>query len=247
MPQSGRIFGYARVSTHNQTTDNQISELIKFGVPKKDIYQEEASGMKDDRPELSKLLKILQPGDTLVITKLDRIGRSTAFLLKITAYFEKKGVFFRSLRDPVDTSSPSGKLFLTLLAAFAEFERNLIVERVTLGLRAAKARGQRIGRPITFTEVMKLKAEQMLLSGVTVQQVAKELRVDRARIYSSLDVQAIREKVLRNEHIDAKVKERIAVLRSRYRSASVVKIERAEREEWIRLGREKQAEMDLGL
>ena len=138
------IVGYARVSTDEQTTEGQLPAL--HAAKCKRIYQEHGSGKNMDRPELEKCLDRLEEGDTLVVWRLDRLGRSIRDLLDLTSQLEKKGVHFRSLKENFDTTTASGRLMFHFFAALTEFERGLITERTHAGLKAARARGRLGGR-----------------------------------------------------------------------------------------------------
>jgi DNA invertase Pin-like site-specific DNA recombinase len=136
--------GYARVSTTGQSLDSQIQQLRNNGCSQ--IFQEKISGAKSDRPELARLLKSLQPGDTLTVTRLDRLARSTADLLTIVQTAEKKEANFLSLAEPwANTTTAVGKLMLTILGGIAEFERDLIALRTSEGRERAKAAGIKFG------------------------------------------------------------------------------------------------------
>jgi DNA invertase Pin-like site-specific DNA recombinase len=139
--------GYARVSTQDQNLDMQVDALEKAGCER--IYKEKMSGKKDDRPELQKCLDALREGDTLVVYKLDRLGRSTFKLLELTSGFEKNGIDFVSIVDGIDTTTTVGRFFFRTMASIAELERDIIVERTQAGLQAARARGRVGGRPET--------------------------------------------------------------------------------------------------
>lgn len=139
------LIGYARVSTEDQDTEAQRRVLRKHGCAR--IFQDTASGADRDRPELARCLDALQPGDTLVIARLDRLGRSLSHLLQIVEQLEGRGVFFKSLADNFDTTSAQGKLMMQMLGAFAEFERALIRERTIAGLAVARTKGKKGGNP----------------------------------------------------------------------------------------------------
>ena len=139
------VLGYARVSTADQQLIGQIEALKAAGATT--IYREKISGVRADRPQLAKLMAALKPSDVILVTKLDRLGRSTRELLDLIDRIGKAGAVFRSLGDPLwDTSSPQGRLLSTLLAAIAEFERELIRERSGEGRRRAMANGVKFGR-----------------------------------------------------------------------------------------------------
>ncbi len=139
------IIGYARVSTTDQRTDMQVDALEKAGCTK--IFQEKLSGRKDDRPELGKCLSFAREGDTLVVWKLDRLGRSLAHLVQTVKDLGERGIMFKSLKESIDTSTAAGKLVFHIFAALAEFECEIIRERTKSGLKAAENRGAVIGRP----------------------------------------------------------------------------------------------------
>ncbi len=141
----GRLIGYARVSTDEQATEAQEIELRSAGCDQ--IVQEHGSGASRVRPALSRLLRELGPGDTLVVVRLDRLARSVSHLLEVIEDLSAKGAHFRSLRDPIDTSTPQGMFSLQVLGAVAQLERALISERTKAGIRAAKAKGRLPGNP----------------------------------------------------------------------------------------------------
>ena len=142
---SGRLVGYARVSTEEQGTDPQCDELRAAGCAT--ILEERASGADRGRPVLARLLQGIRPGDTLVVVRLDRLARSVGHLLAVIEQLEARGAHFRSLRDPIDTSTPQGMFSLQVLGAVAQLERALIAERTKAGLHAARARGRIGGNP----------------------------------------------------------------------------------------------------
>ncbi|HYD67372.1 recombinase family protein [Azospirillum sp.] len=139
------LVGYARVSTEDQTTDPQIMALQQAGCAT--IFKEHASGGDRSRPQLAKALASLCKGDTLVVARIDRLARSLAHLLEVIDGLDKRGIGFRSLGDPIDTTSPQGRFTLQILGAVAEFERALIRERSKAGLKAAVAKGKKPGNP----------------------------------------------------------------------------------------------------
>jgi DNA invertase Pin-like site-specific DNA recombinase len=140
-----RLIGYARVSTDAQGTDPQLDELCAAGCEM--VHEERASGADRSRPVLARLLQEIRPGETLVVVRLDRLARSVSHLLGVIEQLEGKGAHFRSLRDPIDTSTPQGMFSLQVLGAVAQLERALIAERTKAGLQAAKARGRVGGNP----------------------------------------------------------------------------------------------------
>ncbi len=142
---SGRLVGYARVSTEEQGTDPQLDELRAAGCGT--ILEEHASGADRSRPVLARLLREIRPGETLIVVRLDRLARSVSHLLAVIEQLESSGAHFRSLRDPIDTTTPQGMFSLQVLGAVAQLERALIAERTKAGLRAARARGRVGGNP----------------------------------------------------------------------------------------------------
>ena len=148
-PPRQRLIGYARVSTDEQATDAQIAELQAAGCEV--IHQEHGSGASRARPVLSRLLREIQKDEVLVVVRLDRLARSVSHLLEVIDDLEAKGAHFRSLRDPIDTSTPQGVFSLQVLGAVAQLERSLISERTKAGVRAAKAKGRQPGNPGLMT------------------------------------------------------------------------------------------------
>ena len=137
--------GYARVSGNHQSLDMQLDALTRADCIK--IFEEKMSGKRKDRPELEKMLEMLRPGDRVIVYKLDRIGRSLKHLIELVDNFHEMGVEFVSLHENIDTRTAVGRLFFHMMAALAEFEREMIVERTQTGLAAARARGKNGGRP----------------------------------------------------------------------------------------------------
>ncbi|EBQ6421578.1 TPA: recombinase family protein [Escherichia coli] len=180
--------GYARVSTDDQNLHLQRDALVAAGC--EIIYEDKASGKSTARLELDNCLKALRPGDTLVVWRLDRLGRSLGDLVKVvTNLIEERGVGFLSLHEQIETNSASGKLIFHVFAALAEFERNLISERTKAGLNAARARGRKGGRkpklaPKDIREIKVLLKDP----SIPVSDVAKRFGVSRTTIYNSVGV-----------------------------------------------------------
>lgn len=178
----GKCIGYARVSTDDQNLDLQRDALKKAGCDA--IYEETASGKNTSRPELEHCRKALREGDTLIVWRLDRLGRSLPDLVTIVSELENAGVSFESVTEKIETGSAAGKLIFHVFAALAEFERNIIRERTHAGLAAARARGRKGGRKAALNE--KQVREIRLLLGDPENQVtdiAKRYGVSRATIY----------------------------------------------------------------
>ena len=176
-----RILGYARVSTDGQDLSAQTEALKAAGADP--IFQEKISGVRADRPQLRKLMANLRLGDTVIVTKLDRLGRSTRELLELIDRISKAGAAFKSLGDPLwDTSSPQGRLLGTLLAAIAEFERELIRERTSAGRQRAQANGVKFGRPRKLTPFQRAEALQRRTNGEPIAAIARSYAVDPSMI-----------------------------------------------------------------
>jgi DNA invertase Pin-like site-specific DNA recombinase len=171
------IVGYARVSTMDQHLTGQLKALKAAGAGT--IYREKVSGARADRPQLTKLMTALKAGDVVVVTKLDRLGRSTRELLDLIERISKAGAAFRSLGDPLwDTSSSQGRLLSTLLAAIAEFERDLIRERTGDGRKRAMAKGVKFGRKPKLSDYQRQEAIKRRAAGETLASIAKSYAVD---------------------------------------------------------------------
>jgi len=182
----GDLLGYARVSTGDQSPDLQLDALTAAGCYR--VFVERASGALDARPELARALDQLRPGDTLVVWKLDRLGRSLRHLIDTVGALERRGVGFKSLRESVDTTTPGGRLVFHLFGALAEFERDVLRERTAAGLAAARARGRTGGRPPVMTPATAAVARQLYdARQQTVAAIAQTLGVGRASVYRALD------------------------------------------------------------
>lgn len=174
--------GYARVSTDDQRLDLQRDALTRAGCVT--IYEEHASGKNTDRPELKQCLKALRVGDTLVVWRLDRLGRSLTDLVRIVTDLEQRGVLFESLMERIETGSATGRLQFHIFSALAEFERNLTRERTLAGLKAARARGRLGGRKRKLTDKQVQQARILLADrNVFVTDVARSFGVSRMTIY----------------------------------------------------------------
>lgn len=173
---TGRLIGYARVSTDEQATEAQEMELRAAGC--ETIVQEHGSGASRARPALSRLLRDISSGDTLVVVRIDRLARSVSHLLEVIEGLTEKGVHFRSLRDPIDTTTPQGMFSLQVLGAVAQLERSLISERTKAGIKAAKAKGRLPGNPGIRERrpeaLAKMTAAQKAAYGIRVQATANQ-------------------------------------------------------------------------
>lgn len=179
--------GYARVSDREQNLDLQVDALLGAGCHPERIYTDKLSGGRDDRPGLERALEQVREGDTLVVWKLDRLGRSLSHLIKTITELESRGVAFKSLTEGIDTTTPGGKLIFHIFGALAEFERGLIRERTRAGLKAARARGRNGGRPKKLDK-RKLAIAEVLLRDpdLTVSEVAAQLGIARSTLYTYL-------------------------------------------------------------
>lgn len=187
--ESGRLLGYARVSTDDQDLSLQIDALEKHSIPKALIFTDKLSGAKDDRPGLAKCLDSLQGGDVLVVWRLDRLGRSMRHLITLVEDLRSCGVGFRSLNEgAIDTTSASGELIFNIFSALAQFERRLIQERTKAGLAAARARGRCGGRPRLESEQAKVRAVKKLSGdrSITIDDICKTLGISRSTYYRYL-------------------------------------------------------------
>ncbi|MEP1637254.1 recombinase family protein [Ascidiaceihabitans sp.] len=175
--------GYARISTDTQTHDAQIAALNAAGCEK--IYTEIASGAKRDRPVLAEAMEYLRPNadDTLVVYKLDRVARSLPHLIEIMEQLKASGIEFQSVTEAIDTNTPGGRLLFHVVAAIAEFERDLIRERTQAGLKAAKAKGRVGGRPRQMTEEKINAVRELLSSGTAVKDAAAAVGVSVPTLY----------------------------------------------------------------
>jgi len=184
------LIGYARVSTDDQDLSQQRAELHAAGCTR--IFAEKVSGTHSKRPELARMLDHLRPGDVVTVTRLDRLARNTRDLLDIAEQLQAKGAGLRSLAEPwADTTSPAGRMVLTVFAGIAEFERSLIVERTRNGREAAMKRGVRFGRRPTLTPAQIAHARRLIdAEGRTAKEVASLLGVHRATLYRALAKQA---------------------------------------------------------
>lgn len=185
MTTAGTLIGYARVSTWDQTTKLQMDALRDAGCHR--IFEETASGTRTDRPKLVALLDYVRAGDTLVVWRLDRLGRSLKHLIATVSALEERGVGFRSLHESIDTTTSAGRLVFHIFGALAEFERDLIVDRTRAGLAAARERGSKPGRkPALSSDQVAVVRQMHAAGGHTVEAIAKVVGVSRATVYRAL-------------------------------------------------------------
>lgn len=180
------VYGYARTSTSDkQTTDLQVDALLAAGCD--EIIEDQISGAKDDRPGLNRLLQALKPTDSVIVWKLDRLGRSVPHLLSLIQEFQNRNVTFRSLTEVVDTSTPSGKFLVTVLCAVSEMERGLLIERCRSGIAAAKLRGRVGGRPSKLTDEQIKIARQLLQDPQnSTASIIRSLGISKSTFYRTI-------------------------------------------------------------
>jgi DNA invertase Pin-like site-specific DNA recombinase len=175
------VVGYCRVSTDGQTLDAQIAELKAAGATR--LFAEKQSGAHSDRPQLKRALAAIGEADTLIVTRLDRLARSTRYLLNVLHEVGEAGALFKSLHDAwADTTTPHGRLMLTILGGLAEFERSLIKARTDVGIKRAREAGVRFGRPPKLTKHQQRQAMKLLDQGEPQSAVARLLNVDQSTI-----------------------------------------------------------------
>jgi DNA invertase Pin-like site-specific DNA recombinase len=175
------LIGYARVSTQDQNLDLQTDALTKAGCKK--VFDDKVSGRRAERPGLAKVLEMLREGDTLVVWKLDRLGRSVKHLVELVGELHQQGVQFKSLTDAIDTGTPSGRFFFHVMASLAEMERELTVERTRAGLEVARQLGRTGGRKRQMTDSKIESAKKLLANGVPPRDVAQNLGVSVPTLY----------------------------------------------------------------
>lgn len=186
--------GYARVSTQDQNLGLQLQALKEAGCEK--IFKEKESGAKADRPELAKLLEQIREGDTIVVWKLDRLGRSLKHLIETVNLFAEKGAEFKSLKESFDTSGATGKLVFNIFASFAEFERDMIRERTNAGLANARRVGRTGGRPKGLSDEIKAKAETAKIlyesKSLSVNGISRQLNISKTTLYKLLESKGVK-------------------------------------------------------
>ena len=183
-----RLLGYTRVSTTSQDAQLQLDALIAAGVEPRDVFADVTSGSRAaiERPGMKNLLSYAKPGDTLVVWRVDRLGRSLMDVLNTVNLFRERDIQLRSVSDGIDPATPTGRLMLNMLATLAEYERELIVERVTAGIAAARQNGTRFGRRVSDPEVIADKlaiAAEARAKGKTAEDAARLVGWSRATLY----------------------------------------------------------------
>jgi DNA invertase Pin-like site-specific DNA recombinase len=181
------LIGYARVSTHDQTLNLQLDSLKNAGCEQ--IFTDQISGTKAERPGLQEAFSHLSAGDTLVVWRLDRLGRSLRHLIDTITHLQEQGIGFKSVQENIDTTSSGGKLIFHIFGSLAEFERDLIRERTTAGLEAARSRGRVGGRPRTLDEKKAAIAHALYNERKhAVSEICQTLGISRATLYRSIKI-----------------------------------------------------------
>ena len=180
------VIGYARVSTEQQSLDRQIDALNKYGVEAENIFTEKMTGTKKDRPEFDKVKLKARSGDTIVIESLSRLGRSSKDLLTLVDEFNKVGVKLMSLKENIDTETPTGKMLLTVLSALCQFERDLTVQRTEEGLKAARARGRKGGRPKANDKAVSKAVKLYQAQTHSIKEITVITGISQATLYRRL-------------------------------------------------------------
>jgi DNA invertase Pin-like site-specific DNA recombinase len=175
-------YGYVRVSTDKQDLALQLDAMERMGIPNDCVFSDVISSKKTSREGLDGVLARLQPGDTLYVWKLDRLGRTVSHLAALVDDLREKGIGFVSITEGFDITTTMGKAMMGMMAVFAEMERNQISERTKAGLKATKARGQKLGRPFTIPEIIRHNIREMLSSGMTVREVARSTGVSKSQV-----------------------------------------------------------------
>ena len=183
------LIGYARISTQDQSLELQRQALSQAGCQK--VFEDHVSGAQTERPGLAKAREMLREGDTLVVWKLDRLGRSVKQLVNLVGELHQQGVQFKSLTDAIDTVTPSGRFFFHVMASLAEMERELIVERTRAGLKVARQLGRKGGRKPKMTESKIKAARKLLASGMAAKEVAHNLGVSVPTLYRWLPASSL--------------------------------------------------------
>ena len=179
------IYGYARVSTRQQELARQLDLLEKYNC--NEVLTEKMTGTKSNRPELNRLKDKLRPGDIVVVESFSRLGRSTKDLIDLVNYFEENNVKLISVKESFDTTTPQGRLMMTVFQAFSQFERDLIVERTKEGLKSARARGRKGGRPRVATKDITKAINLYRIEEYSIKEIGEMTAISRATLYRYLD------------------------------------------------------------
>lgn len=176
--------GYARVSKESQTVDRQLDLLQDYGVEM--IIQEKQTGTKKERSGLDQLLLVIRPGDQVVVESISRLGRNTLDILELIQLFDKKNISFISLKEQLDTTTPTGKAMIQMMSVISELERNLLAERIREGLKASQKRGVRIGRPKTNPEVIQTALKMYDSEDYSVKEILRTTAISQGTLYRAI-------------------------------------------------------------
>ncbi len=182
------LIGYTRISTNSesQSTDLQKDALISYGVDNRNIFEDKISGSRENRPGLKSMLEYIKEGDTLVVWKLDRLGRSLSHLIEIMKIINEKNVKFVSLTEGIDTTTSMGNMLFNLFGLIAEYEHSIIRERIIAGIESAKVRGRRGGRPRIISEEKLSKIKESINNGMPKSEVCRIYGVKRGALFLAL-------------------------------------------------------------
>lgn len=181
------LIGYVRVSTHKQDSSLQRDALLVAGLDPRNIFEDVMSGTRANRPKLQEALNYLQSGDTFIVWKLDRLGRSLHHLIETITHLATQGIGFRSLTEQIDTTTSGGKLIFHIFGSMAQFERDLLSERTHAGLKAARIRGRVGGRPHSLDAEQKELVKAMKLEGKPIAVIARTFKTSRQTIYRTVN------------------------------------------------------------
>lgn len=183
--------GYARVSKDNQNLDRQLDLLNEFGVER--IISEKISGTKDKRTGLEQLFQVLRPNDSVVVESISRLGRNTLDILKLIQRFDEASVQFISLKESMDTSTPTGKAMFQMMSVIAELERNLLAERVKEGVASSRRRGVKVGRPKIPHETLDVALRMYDSSNFSIQEIVKQANISQGTLYRAINKRKLNE------------------------------------------------------
>jgi DNA invertase Pin-like site-specific DNA recombinase len=183
---ASKTFGYMRVSTTHQSLDRQYDALIAAGVDPRNIHEDKISGAKFERKGLDELLSKVREGDTIVVSSLDRLGRSLSQVIHTADQLHEQGIVLKSLKESIDYSTNIGQMLAGIFAALAQYERKLMLERVAEARAARQARGVRMGRKATLTDAQKRQIRRLHAAGETVPQLVETFKVSRRTVYRAL-------------------------------------------------------------
>ncbi|WP_366533418.1 recombinase family protein (plasmid) [Carnobacterium maltaromaticum] len=179
------IIGYARVSKEEQILDRQIDQLTEYGIDR--MIQEKYTGTKKNRPGMEQLMQTIRSGDTVVVESISRLGRNTLDILNLLQHLEKENVEFISLKEKMDTSTPTGKAMLQMMSVIAELERNLLAERVKEGIHASRRRGTAIGRPKIPQEKLNLAMRMYKSGDYSIKEILEATTISQGTLYREIN------------------------------------------------------------